>query len=646
MQTAYQISECSVLFCLVVLILLCVHCRKAVFQYLVLISCIAALVAGCIYKETAVFCGGITTICISSGLVLLLWLLVNWPHWGAYRLPTHMVKPRFPTGRVLILVPHQDDELLLAGGILEDLQKTNEVYILFSTNGDYTDKHNLPREIKGQRLLEAMNAMSVYGIPADRVLFMGFGNEWKKDKENMVSHLYHAKSESILTSYSGENETWGTSKINCICSGIPYTRQNFVRILREQIHKLHPDTIICVDYDSHADHRALSLMFEETLAEEMKTNAGYTPFVLKGFAYSCAWNSPRDFYRENLRSVPSPMEGSTMKEAPFYNWQNRLRVPVSQGCLTRVLPGNLMYEAYMHHESQSVPLEGVKERIINGDHVYWWRPTGNILMQAEVDAESGEASALNDFLLAGSDDITNPEKSPHSHGWFPEPGKMTAHFILKKNAVISELHLYSAPDECGCILNCRITLSNGVVLETGPISTQNGAHVVPTGCCDVVNGFTLELLETSGTHPGLVEVEAYSKKPIPIWKIIKLQDADGNFMYDYTLPEHGYMRFSLYAWPAEAAKNHHIYLEKQGKQTQLKPDSNGVYEISLKHGENAELIVLNEKNQIVDSAYISNSTRITRFLLSLQRKLDKHIRNMTIQYGIHYYRHLFSKKLR
>lgn len=43
-----------------------------------------------------------------------------------------------PGNKVLILVPHQDDELNLAAGVLPLLRANKEVYIAYSTNGDWS----------------------------------------------------------------------------------------------------------------------------------------------------------------------------------------------------------------------------------------------------------------------------------------------------------------------------------------------------------------------------------------------------------------------------------------------------------------------------------------------------------------------------
>ncbi len=56
--------------------------------------------------------------------------------------------------RVLVLAPHQDDELNLAAGAIPNFLKAGaEVFVAFATNGDYYS--DLPAEV---RLTEAANS--------------------------------------------------------------------------------------------------------------------------------------------------------------------------------------------------------------------------------------------------------------------------------------------------------------------------------------------------------------------------------------------------------------------------------------------------------------------------------------------------------
>ena len=332
-----------------------------------------------------------------------------------------------------------------------------------------------------------------------------------------------------------------------------------------------------------------------------------------------------------------------MSEVPAYRWSERLRVPVSRGCVSRVLPGNLPYEAYMQHESQAVPMEGVKERMINGDKVYWWRPTGNVLLQAQVETESGDAAALHDFHLYGAADITNPDELPTAAGWFPPAGKARAHFTLAAPTRLAQLRLYAVGGTGSCIEKLRLTLSNGMQKELGPLPANGSALVVATDCEEALSGFTLELLATTGPRPGLAEVEAYATPPCPLWQVVKLQDADGHFLYDYTTTRSGELRFSLYTWPDAAAGAHRVCLVQRDAVRELCPGADGLYHLHLHPGEEAELHVYTHEGALADAARVCNPPRLCRLGHKLLRKLDKRMRGATPRSLYHYYAYTLSQ---
>lgn len=68
--------------------------------------------------------------------------------------------------KLVIFVPHQDDETNLAGNILSYLVKQYDVYIVYSSLDENPDKARIRKQ-------EAINACAVYGIEKDNVIFLG-----------------------------------------------------------------------------------------------------------------------------------------------------------------------------------------------------------------------------------------------------------------------------------------------------------------------------------------------------------------------------------------------------------------------------------------------------------------------------------------
>ena len=79
--------------------------------------------------------------------------------------------------KVLIIAPHPDDEINLAGQMLVHFQKQNlESYVMYTTNGDAEKK------INNKRIYEALEACKVLGVGNSYVFFLGYANGWKQDQ--------------------------------------------------------------------------------------------------------------------------------------------------------------------------------------------------------------------------------------------------------------------------------------------------------------------------------------------------------------------------------------------------------------------------------------------------------------------------------
>ena len=180
--------------------------------------------------------------------------------------------------------------------------------------------------------------------------------------------------------------------------------------------------------------------------------------------------------------------------------------------------------------------------------------------------------------------------------------------------------------------------------ELGPLPANGSALVVATDCEEAVSDFTLELLATSGPRPGLAEVEAYATPPRPLWQVVKLQDADGHFLYDYTTPRSGELRFSLYTWPdAAAAATYRVCLVRPDGIRQLQAAEDGLYHLQLGPGEEGELQVYTPDDKLADAARVRNATTLCRLGHKLLRKLDKRLRGATPRSMAHYYRYTLSQ---
>lgn len=317
-------------------------------------------------------------------------------------------------GKVLIIVPHEDDEINIAGGIIYSLKNHDEAYIVFVTNGDYMCKAKY-------RYKEAIKSLKKLEIKKENIIFLGYGDQPYDQKE----HMYNSAENWV--SKSGHMETYGAAGIkewnymkygkHCL-----YNKKNLVRNIKEIILDIKPKEIICVDLDFHPDHIMTSLCFEKAMGEILKENVNYKPEVLKSFAYENSYIGENDFFKEatNISKVATENDG-TLKSNPYYNIKDGIRINVKEKCYSYNLISNPVYKAIRCHVSQLLVKH--TESIINKDYLYWKRNTNNLLNTAKINVTSSEKEYLRDFLIADSNNILNGNKLPILFSekiWIPE----------------------------------------------------------------------------------------------------------------------------------------------------------------------------------------------------------------------------------
>ena len=85
----------------------------------------------------------------------------------AYEAPETEPKAIFSEKRVLAVVPHEDDDLNLLSGVTGQFTDAgSEVYVVFVSTGDAAG-------LGEKRVYEAINALSLDGVPEENIIFLG-----------------------------------------------------------------------------------------------------------------------------------------------------------------------------------------------------------------------------------------------------------------------------------------------------------------------------------------------------------------------------------------------------------------------------------------------------------------------------------------
>ena len=149
----------------------------------------------------------------------------------AYEAPETEPKAIFSEKRVLAVVPHEDDDLNLLSGVTGQFTDAgSEVYVVFVSTGDAAG-------LGEKRVYEAINALSLDGVPEENIIFLGYGDSIPDDG----IHIYNAAPNAVTPSLSGRTETHAAPNHEAYREGTPYTRENLLGDLRSVIEEIRAD---------------------------------------------------------------------------------------------------------------------------------------------------------------------------------------------------------------------------------------------------------------------------------------------------------------------------------------------------------------------------------------------------------------------
>lgn len=449
---------------------------------------------------------------------------------------------QFKNKKVMVIVPHEDDDLLISGQVLPPMYKNGaDVRVVFATNGD-------KRVSAYTRQSEACNALEKLGIPREKVIFLGYPDG---------TQLYVGK--KAFSFSSGWDHTYagkGFKDYHFVRFGThaQYTAENMVDDIESVVLEYRPDYILAIDFDTHTDHRGVSISFEKAMERILKKESGYTPKVLKSFGYSLAWKSKPDFYALNIKSTvmqdrEKNNDPSYETDVPQYRWNNRIRLPIDKKSLSHSILRCSEYKALSEHLSQYAYC--YSERIINGDSVYWNRRTDSLTYNADISVSSGDASLLNDFRLIGVGNRTAGlhVKLENCVSRFDKnDAQKTVTVKFDSPKTVSCVSLYDNFGLNSNILGGVITFSDGSKVEVPALNADGSETRVVFEPKHNITSFTFKVTEYEGVA-GLDEIEAFENADYDMgFSLIKLKNADtDDYIYNYLItPDEKSLNLGVY----------------------------------------------------------------------------------------------------
>lgn len=359
--------------------------------------------------------------------------------------------------KVLVIVPHGDDEINLVGTIMDQFTSLSiQVHVLFITNGDYDP------QLATERMQETMRVVREMGFA--KTIFLGYCDDLGCDGR----HLYYTEEDCSYLSKSKHSETYGIGtmvdyRFSISGKHSAYNRMNLKQDLKACILSEQADLLICVDFDSHPDHRMTSILFEEIVGELVKEK-NYCPIVLKKFAYAGAWFGTDEYFC-------CPMKQTELHEFQLFPYS------ADQMLRLQVLPRNyssFFWKTNVYKWTRQYKTQQAKDHfwnIVHADSVAFFRDTSNLLLNAEVSASSGEAKYLSDFKLCDTPGLRNEieiiSQQDEFYTWKPdlddENGEIS--IVFMHPVTIKQLKFYQPFEKRNRVQKIFVQIDNRNTME-------------------------------------------------------------------------------------------------------------------------------------------------------------------------------------
>ncbi|MGE5591183.1 MAG: PIG-L deacetylase family protein [Bacillota bacterium] len=211
------------------------------------------------------------------GALLLLALVLSlyryfFPSPARVRLPAEM--PLGPGDSILVIAPHSDDETLGPGGLIHRaVLEGIPVHVVMMTNGDgftlaaaeeHLRLHPSPQDyirLAEERQRETLEALSVLGVPAENVIFLGY-------PDRGLAPMWTTHWSPDQPYFSRFTQTSRSPYSNSFTPGALYCGQSAVEDLRRVLLSLKPTVLVYPHpMDAHPDHYATNAFTNYALQE-------------------------------------------------------------------------------------------------------------------------------------------------------------------------------------------------------------------------------------------------------------------------------------------------------------------------------------------------------------------------------------------
>lgn len=254
-------------------------------------------------------------------------------------------------GNIVIVVPHEDDEILMSAGVIRKAVEAGiSCTVVMATNGDY----ECSNYEKGQnRLRESIAGLQVLGLSKEHLEIMGYADTGMPREDSFLTHLYEEVEEEKCYPSSCTQETYGLVEKDEFHKKKwgkhgKYCRLDFKKDLKEILREKKAEHIFTTSqYDTHGDHAALYWFVCEVL-DELRNEEGYEPSLYCGLIHSCAGDEVWPLRDTKKFTCPDGLEGQ-------HPWEQRCTLELPEEMKQEKGTDNLKYQALQQHKTALEP---------------------------------------------------------------------------------------------------------------------------------------------------------------------------------------------------------------------------------------------------------------------------------------------------
>lgn len=256
-------------------------------------------------------------------------------------------------GSIMVLVPHQDDEVLLTAGVLyKAVEAGLPATVVMVTNGDC----GCEDWSKGRtRLRETVSGCRILGLREEQLVFLGYADTGMPPEDSFVTHLFEEKDASKIYPSSCSSVTYSLEEkpefhVEKQGEHAPYSREMLKKDLRQALEEYRPRNLFTTsEIDRHGDHSGLCRFVYEVLGE-MEEEGKDTPHVYCGLVHSGAGDDRWPARGTERFDCPQGSEAGA-----GYLWEERFVLPLPAELRRSAGTENLKYQALLQYETALEP---------------------------------------------------------------------------------------------------------------------------------------------------------------------------------------------------------------------------------------------------------------------------------------------------